>query len=213
MLCFPGSMPRPANPARPAALLDRIADHVVAHGVATLSLRPLARAVGSSPRVLLYYFGSKEALVLKVLARLRERQRATYAQMKPASFATPADACRAIWQHMSSPQCECLFRMSVEAYAMALRSPRRFAKFLHNGVEDWLEFLAAPLIGKGHSQEEARAHASIVLAGFRGFMLDYCATRDRTRLDRAVEMWLRSLDHIPLSSRASNLGSEEHHAH
>ena len=212
MLTGLDEMPRPINPARPAALLDRIADHVVAHGLAELSLRPLARAVGSSPRVLLYYFGSKEALLLKVLARLRERQRATYAQMKSADFATPKDACRAIWQHTSSPQYERLFRMSVEAYSMALRNPRRFAKFLRSSVEDWLEFLAAPLIAKGHSQAEARAHASIVLAGFRGFMLDYCASRDRQRLDRAVELWLASLDHIPLAPPANALESEVFHA-
>src|SRR5215472_4981518 len=174
-------MARTADPARPAALLDRIADRVVARGLAGLSLRPLARAVGSSPRVLLYYFGSKERMLLKVLGRVRERQRETYARMKSANFATPADACRAIWQHMSSPQYERLFRMSVEAYSMALRNPRRFGNFLRSGVEDWLEFLAAPLIAKGHSREEARAHASIILAGFRGFMLDYCASRDRAR--------------------------------
>lgn len=205
-------MPRTADPARPAALLDRIADRVVARGLAGLSLRPLARAVGSSPRVLLYYFGSKEQMLLKVLARIRERQRATYAGMRAAQFETPADACRAIWQHMSSPQYERLFTMSVEAYSMALRNPRRFGTFLRNGVEDWLEFLAAPLISKGHSQHEARAHASIVLAGFRGFMLDYCASHDRARLDRAVELWLASLDHIPLPP-PEKTGLENNHAH
>ncbi|HEV2114109.1 MAG TPA: TetR/AcrR family transcriptional regulator [Terriglobales bacterium] len=206
-------MARIADPARPAALLDRIADRVVAGGLAGMSLRPLARAVGSSPRVLLYYFGSKEAMLLKVLARIRERQRATYAKMKSANFATPADACRAIWRHMSSPQYERLFRMSVEAYSMALRNPRRFATFLRSGVEDWLGFLAEPLIRKGHSQDEARAHATVILAGFRGFMLDYCASHDRARLDRAVELWLGSLDHIPLAPPANHLESEEHHAH
>ena len=204
-------MPRPANPERPAALLDRMADHVISNGIAELSLRPLAKAVRSSPRVLLYYFGSKEDLLLKVLARIRERQRATYAAMEPADFATPKDACRAIWQHMSSPQYERLFRMSVEAYSLALRNPRRFAAFLRHSVEDWLEFLAGPLIRKGYSQEEARAHASIVLAGFRGFMLDYCASHDRQRLDRAVELWLASLDHIPLAPITSPESKEQNH--
>jgi AcrR family transcriptional regulator len=102
-------------------LLDAVVDHLTRQGVAEVSLRPLAKAVGSSPRVLLYSFGSKEDLLVKALARLRERQRVTYAQMKTAAFATPADACRAIWQHMSAPQSEPLFRLFFEVCSMALR--------------------------------------------------------------------------------------------
>jgi AcrR family transcriptional regulator len=194
---------RTADPERPAELLDRVADYLSTNGVAELSLRPLAKAVGSSPRVLLYYFGSKEDLVAKALMRLRDRQRATYASMKTANFATPAEACRAIWRHMSSPQHERLFRMSLEMYCMALRNTGRFSEFLRTSVEDWLGFLAAPLLKKGYAESEARAHATIVLAGFRGFLLDYCASRDRERVDRAVELWLNALDTIPLAKEIS----------
>jgi|SRR5208282_2098286 len=191
-------MARTANARRPAELLDAIVDHLTAHGVAEVSLRPLAKAVDSSPRVLLYYFGSKEKLMVKALARLRERQRDTYSRMKAAEFSTPSEGCRAIWQHMSAPEFEPLFRLFFEAYAMALRRPRQFKEFLRTAVEDWLEFLSAPLLRKGYTPRDARAHATLVLAGFRGFMLDYCATRDRARLDRAVDLWLQSLDAIPL---------------
>jgi len=190
---------RTANSERPEELLDEIVDHLVAKGVGELSLRPLAKAVGSSPRVLLYYFGSKEDLVVKALARLRERQRGTYERMKAAKFATAEDACRAIWKSMSAPQSEPLFRMFFDGYAMALRHPRRFSEFLHTAVEDWLSFLASPLVNRGCSEPEARAYATVVIAGFRGFMLDYCASRDRARVDRAVEMWLKALNTIPLS--------------
>ena len=87
--------------------------------------------------------------------------------------------------------------MFFEAYAMALRHPRRFSEFLSSAVEDWLSFLAEPLIGHGVSETEARAYATVVIAGFRGFMLDYCASRDRPRVDRAVELWLDAIDSIP----------------
>jgi AcrR family transcriptional regulator len=183
---------------RPEELLDRVASYLSANGVAELSLRPLAKAVGSSPRVLLYYFGSKDELLAKALMRLRDRQRAIYGGMTAANFATPADACRAIWRHMSSPQYERLFRMSLEMYVMALRNPGRFSEFLKTSVEDWLEFLAAPLIKNGYAASDARAHATVVMAGFRGFLLDYCASGDRARVDRAVELWLAALDTIPL---------------
>ena len=203
-LCYILHMSRTADARRPVELLDAIAGHIQAHGVAELSLRPLAKAVGSSPRVLLYYFGSKEDLVVKALGRLRERQQSTYAKMKSANFAAPSDACRAIWKSMSAPESEGHFRMFFESYSMALRHPRRFRAFLSAAVEDWIEFLAAPMIRKGVSEKDARTHATIVLAGFRGFMLDFCASRDRKRLDAAFELWLSALDSIHLAKEISH---------
>jgi AcrR family transcriptional regulator len=156
--------------------------------------------------VLLYYFGSKEDLVVRALARLRERQRATFSGMREARYEQPSDACRAMWKQMSSPQSEPLFKFFFETYALALRNPRRFGDFLNSAVEDWLEFVAEPMIRKGHPKKEARAFATIVIAGFRGFMLDYCASHDRERIDRAVDLWLRSLDTIPLAPEVSHVG-------
>ena len=40
-------------------LLERAYRYVLQHGLGGMSLRPLAAAVGSSPRVLLFLFGSK----------------------------------------------------------------------------------------------------------------------------------------------------------
>jgi AcrR family transcriptional regulator len=191
-------MTRTVNEARPEELLDAVVAYIVKHGVAELSLRPLAKAVKSSPRVLLYYFGSKEELVSKAIERLRERQRAGFGRMREARYDQPSDACRAIWMQMSAPESELAFKLSFEVYAMALRHPKRFADFLRSSVEDWLDFLSEPLLRKGHSKVEARAFATVVIAGFRGFMLDYCASHDRERVDRAVELWLKALDSISL---------------
>lgn len=195
-------MARTANLERPDELLDAVLAYLVSHGVADVSLRPLARAVGSSPRVLLYYFGSKEALIDRALARLREKQRAAYAGMKLAAAANPREACRAIWRNLSAPASEPLFRMFFQAYSMGLQDPERFREFLHSAIEDWLEFLAAPLIARGRSSAMARAYATVVLAGFRGFVLDYSASKDRARLDAAVELWLDGLDAIRVEAPA-----------
>ena len=203
-------MTRTVNEARPGELLDAIVRYIAKNGVAELSLRPLAKAVRSSPRVLLYYFGSKEELVAQAVMRLRERQRASFGKMRDARYERPSDACRAIWQQMSAPESEAAFKLSFEVYAMALRHPRRFAEFLSSSVEDWLEFLAEPLVRKGCAKAEARHFATIVIAGFRGFMLDYCATHDRERVNRAVELWLQSLDSISLQSSCLSESGSPH---
>ena len=62
----------PATSPRRRELLELAYAYVLEHGVADLSLRPLAAAIGSSPRVLLFLFGSKAELVQALLARARE---------------------------------------------------------------------------------------------------------------------------------------------
>jgi AcrR family transcriptional regulator len=179
------------NEKRPEQLLDAIVQYLTRHGIAEVSLRPLARAVGSSPRVLLYYFGSKEKMVIKVLAELRRRQRALYTGTQAPTL---EQACRTVWKHISSPPSQPLFRLFFEAYGLALRHPRPYQDFLHSTIDDWLQFVAAPLRREGHSPRQARALATVILAALRGLMLDFCATGDRPRLDRAVNLWLPTLD-------------------
>jgi AcrR family transcriptional regulator len=187
-------MSRTADLKRRAELLERIVDYVYERGVSQLSLRPLAEAVGCSPRLLLYFFSSKEELVTQVLAAAGARQRALIGRFQIEHAATPAQACGEIWKAVSEPNSEPVFRLFFEVYGVALQDRGRYALFLQRVVDEWLAFIADPMIAAGREPAEARAHATIVLAAFRGFLLDLCATRDRPRIDRAVELWLRMLD-------------------
>jgi len=184
---------RTVNEERPEELLAAIVRYLIAHGLADLSLRPLAKAVGSSPRVLLYYFGSKEKMVVDLLAEIRRQQLATFGQISGATF---GEACRLTWERMSAPDSEPLFRLFFEAYGIAVRRPKLYKDFLRATVEDWVNLVAEELRRDGHERHDARAFASVVLDGLRGFMLDYCNTRDRKRVDRAVEMWTDGLDEM-----------------
>ena len=96
-------MSRTADEARRAELLDRAVDYVCRNGLAELSLRPLAKAVRSSPRVLLYYFGSKEELVVEIVRRGRARQRAMMVNLKLTDF-RPARVARTLWREWSKPR-------------------------------------------------------------------------------------------------------------
>jgi hypothetical protein len=98
------------------------------------------------------------------------------------------------WWSVTCPDSEPLFRLFFEAYGIALRHPQPYKAFLRATVEDWLRLIADPLCRKGYARGKARAFATVVLAGLRGFMLDFCNTRDRKRLDHALSLWLRTLD-------------------
>ena len=202
-------MARTPDERHRAELLDRIVDYVLAQGFAGLSLRPLAKAVRSSPRVLLYYFGSKEELIRQIVARSRERQRLQFERLKQLEVTTAIDACRAIWSVMSAPKAEAAFRFFFEIYSLALQDPKHYPGFLKSAVTDWLTYIEAPYVTAGYSPAQARAIATVVLAGYRGFMLDLCATHDRARIDRAVDVWLRTLDLLPSPKELEE--SHEHH--
>ncbi len=82
--------------ARESELLERAYGYVLEHGLAGLSLRPLAAAIGSSPRVLLFLVGSKDGLVRALLARARaeelaflDRARAGQTARSPAGARSP----------------------------------------------------------------------------------------------------------------------------
>jgi AcrR family transcriptional regulator len=191
-------MSRTPNPQRPRQLRAAIVHYLIQHGLTGLSLRPLAKAVGSSPRVLLYHFGSKEKMVMDVLAEVRQRQRAAYGHVAAGGF---AEECWIVWKRMSAPDSEPLFRLFFEAYGIALRQPKLYRSFLHDTVEDWLQLIAGPLCSDGYAFAPARALATTVIAGLRGFMLDYCATHDRRRIDRAVRSWLAGLRVAPANRK------------
>src|SRR6201992_2724445 len=71
----------PVSSARRDELLERAYGYVIEHGLAAMSLRPLATEIGSSPRVLLFLFGSKDGLVRALLARARADEGAFLARL------------------------------------------------------------------------------------------------------------------------------------
>ncbi|MGP1358633.1 TetR/AcrR family transcriptional regulator [Roseicyclus sp.] len=73
-------------------MLDAMADHVLGHGLNTASLRPLAQAAGTSDRMLIYYFGSKDALIGALLEHLAARMAAGLSSALPPGRASSLGA-------------------------------------------------------------------------------------------------------------------------
>ena len=55
-------------------LLDAATEHVLAHGLGDLSLRNVADALGTSHRMLIYYFGSADGFWQALLFRVRHTE-------------------------------------------------------------------------------------------------------------------------------------------
>jgi AcrR family transcriptional regulator len=76
--------------SRREELLDQVTDHVLEHGLIGLTLRPLAAAIGTSDRMLIYHFGSRDALVSAVVDRATARAIREVEALPPAPTSSPA---------------------------------------------------------------------------------------------------------------------------
>jgi len=170
-------------------LLERAYRYALEHGLADLSLRPLAAAIGSSPRVLLFLFGSKDGLVSELLARARADELAFLAQAtagEPADLGAMVDAT---WQWLAADQVRPLLTLWTEAYARSLAEPHGpWSGFAAQSVADWLAVLstARPADQGSDSGPAAEADRTLALAVLRGCMLDLLATGDADRVTGAL---------------------------
>src|SRR3954463_16448912 len=166
------SMARPPDPDRRASLLEAATGHVLDHGMANLSLRPLAQAISTSPRMLLYHFGSKEELVTEILAAARRQQAELTARwLAEQPDLGPAEFLKRFWRWQVDEHRPFL-RLFFEVYGLALQEPGRFPGFPKDAVAAWLPFVEAQLVRAGVSDSHAGAAASLVIAGYRGLLLD-----------------------------------------
>jgi AcrR family transcriptional regulator len=176
-----------ASPRR-EELLEGAYRYALEHGVADVSLRPLAAAIGSSPRVLLFLFGSKAGLVQALLARARqdEVELLDRARAAGASRRDPAALVSEVWAWLAADEHRALLKLWVEGYARSLIDPAGpWASFARATVADWLDVLA--------EVSADAAERTLILAVLRGAMLDLLATGDVDRTTAALDRHLELL--------------------
>jgi AcrR family transcriptional regulator len=182
--------PDPAPSARREELLELAYRYVRDRGIAGLSLRPLAAEIGSSPRVLLFLFGSKDGLTRALLARARADELGFLDGMRPPDGSAPdglAATGRRVWQWLADGSHRAVLTLWVEAYARSLVEPDGpWADHARQTVDDWLRVLAAAQPAGERDTVVGAARRTAVLAVLRGAMLDLLATGDVARTTDAV---------------------------
>jgi len=178
-------MARPPDPRIRARLRKQAVEYVLSHGVADLALRPLAKALKTNARMLVYHFGSREGLMREILIGLRE-----FGDMQIQSWFRAGKKPRTLpqflrwyWKRMSALQVRPMIRLVFELYALALRTPQDYPGVLEDPLAYWQK-----LIQKADIPAKLEAtEATLLLAATRGLLLDLAATGDRARVGRAVE--------------------------
>jgi AcrR family transcriptional regulator len=187
-----GTTPSP----RREELLERAYRYALEHGLADLSLRPLAAAVGSSPRVLLFLFGSKDGLVRALLTRARAEELTIVDGVRGrADGAGIGAVARELWHWLAAPEHRALLTLWVEGYARSLIDGEGpWADFARASVTEWLDLLAAAQPRGQRASRAGAARRTAVLAVLRGAMIDLLATGDPRRTTDAVHRALAGLE-------------------
>lgn len=175
-------------------LLDAAIDHIAARGISDLSLRELAAAIGTSHRMLIHHFGSREGLWVEVIRAVEERQRAALAEVAPDPEAGVGEVLRQWWRHISSPTLWPNERLFFEVYGQALQGRPGTTELLDGIVDAWVEPAAQGFIAYGFPRAEAYASARLGIAVSRGLLLDLLATGDRDAVDAAMEAYIALLE-------------------
>jgi len=194
-----------ADPERRTKLLDQIIEYIMRYGLAELSLRPLGAAINTSPRMLLYFFGSKERLIMEAVTEIRLRQQKEFARVLIAP-ASRRERLLGAWELWSSPESEKSLWFFFEVYALALRNRKRFPGFLERLVKDWLPFFEQGFASGGVPPDRVQGMATFTYAALRGLQLDLLATGEKTRIDAAFHELLRMLALRSPSEAASDSG-------
>jgi len=154
------------DPQRRAAWAELATDYVHEHGLIGLSLRPLAAELGTSNRVLLYHFGTKDQLVADVLRTSNERSVAGVAALEPSQDLR--SAVYDLWSVMEGDRCSWIY---VEAAALGLFGREPYVSAVREANALWMAGLIAHLDKSGVDPAVAERAAHVIDAAFMGFQL------------------------------------------
>ena len=156
-----------------------------------LSLRALATSIGSSHRMLLYHFGSREGLLVEIIRLVEERQREALAEIEAAAGGSTAEITRRVWERLAAPDLAANERLFFEVYGQALQGRPGTTALLEGIVDAWTGPAVELLERLGFPAEHAPAQARLSVAVTRGLLLDLLATGDRPACDAAMEQYIR----------------------
>lgn len=186
-------MARTPDAERRRQLLDALVAEFAASGVGDRSLRDVAAAVGTSHRMLLHHFGSREDLLVAIVEEVERRQMALLRDLPT----NPAEGFAAMWTDLRRPELRQFERLFFECYARAAQGEKPFVRMVPGAIDGWLAEVKEVADGPVDA-----ATARLGLAVIRGLLLDLVATDDEAGVDAAATAFARLLGGAGLAGGA-----------
>jgi AcrR family transcriptional regulator len=173
--------------ARKKQLRDAALRYLLRNGVANFSLRPMAAALGTSARILMFHFKSKEGLLRDVFVELQKRVIDSFSQVAfETEGSNEGSPIERFWAWATARKNAPYLRLLYEAQIVALQNPNEYSSYLRDASKGWqsavLRALAPPL--------RSETIATLCIAVFDGLFLEFMSTGDGTRLTRALKKFV-----------------------
>jgi AcrR family transcriptional regulator len=166
-----------------SVLLDRVVADVAEHGLTDRSLRDIAASLGTSHRMLLYHFGSRQGLVAAIVDAAEAAQRQLLRELATETT-DPAALVLALWTRVSSPETRPFVRLFFESLAATAGTGR-------DVTSPWLEDAAEVGAAIGIDAEPVDLRLGIAVT--RGLLVDVLTTGEvepaTAALRRFVALW------------------------
>jgi len=176
-------------------LLDRVLTYAAAQGLADRSLREIATSVGTSHRMLLYHFGSREGLLAAVVGAVEAQQRAMLASWTTATGpdGDAGEIMLRLWEQVSDPELRPFVRLFFTAVGLAVQGVPGTQVLLDTLTGPWLA--EAGEAGRRLGTPVDTAALRLGVAVSRGLLLELLAGADPGEVTASyrlfVEMWQR----------------------
>jgi AcrR family transcriptional regulator len=172
-------------------LLTAAVEHFAEHGIGDTSLRGLAAVLGTSHRMLIYHFGSRDGLLAEVVRTVEAQQRETLAAMAE-TYGLGLEQSMGFWEHVVTETLR-YGRLFFELSAYAMQGKPGTEGLRRDLIGLWLPPLTELFIQSGVPPEEAAARARLGLAASRGLLFDLLVSGDRAEVDEAALLMNRLL--------------------
>ncbi|TDD58960.1 TetR/AcrR family transcriptional regulator [Kribbella antibiotica] len=165
-------------------LLNDAVEYFAKNGVGDASLRTIATTIGTSHRMLIYHFGSREGLLAEVVRTVEQQQRDLLAQLKDLPIAEQSEQ---FWRKVT--EATMIYGpLFFELSAHAMQDRPHTAELRRDLINVWLPPLTDLCIKAGIPPNEAPSYARLGLAASRGLLFDLLLTGDNEGVDEASKL-------------------------
>jgi AcrR family transcriptional regulator len=169
---------------RRAELLDRVIDAFATGGIGDRSLRDIAAVAGTSHRMLIHHFGSRDEMLLAIVEEVERRQVARLDDFPD----DPADGVAAMWADVRRPELRPFERLFFECYSRGAQGEQPFARLFPAAIDGWLAAV--------DERSDGAADPAMVRLGMavvRGLLLDLVASGVEEGVDAAAADFVEML--------------------
>ena len=165
------------------SLLSDAVEHFAKNGIGDASLRSIATSIGTSHRMLIYHFGSREGLLAEVVRTVEQQQRDLLSEVMATDLPV-AEQNDLFWRRVT--EATLIYGpLFFELSAHAMQNLPHTEALKADLINVWLPPLIDLCLRAGIPPDEAPAYARLGLAASRGLLFDLLLTGDQAGVDEA----------------------------